>query len=219
MKLLESTHILSRIVEAKRQRLQRTKMRVPEAVARHLAANAPAAPSFQAALLNEKDVRIIAEIKKASPSKGVLSRNFSVPDLARTYDAAGATAISVVTEEDFFQGSLAWIDEIRKTAALPVLRKDFVFDPYQIYETRSAKASAILLIVAMLRTEELRSLLKVSREAGLDALVEVHDEEELREAIDAGAVIIGVNNRNLKTFEVDLQTSCRLGKLIPQDRI
>jgi indole-3-glycerol phosphate synthase len=219
MKPLDITHILSRIVEAKRQRLARTRMRVPEAVVRHLASKAPQVPSLREALQNSKPVRIISEVKKASPSKGVFTRNFSVPDLVRAYSEAGASAISVVTEEDFFQGDLGWIAEIRGISALPVLRKDFVFDPYQIYETRCAKASAILLIVAMLRPEELQSFISLAKDTGLDALVEVHDEAELREAIDAGAELIGVNNRNLKTFEVDINTSHRLGKLIPDSCI
>ena len=219
MKPLESTHILSKIVEAKRHRLERTKMRVPEAVVKHFASRAPAPPSLRDALQNSRPVRILAEVKKASPSKGVFTRDFSVPGLADAYTEAGASAISVVTEEDFFQGNVGWVAEIRERSPLPVLRKDFVFDSYQVYETRNAKASAILLIVAMLRPEELRSFIALAKEIGLEALVEVHDEAELREALDAGADIIGVNNRNLKTFEVDIQTSHRLARLIPDDRI
>jgi indole-3-glycerol phosphate synthase len=219
MKPLESTHILTRIVDAKRQRLARTKMRVPEAVVRHLASKAPDVPSLREALQNSKRVRIISEVKKASPSKGVFTQSFSVPHLVQAYSEAGASAISVVTEEDFFQGDLGWIAEIRRISALPVLRKDFVFDPYQVYETRCARASAILLIVAMLQPEELQALILLAKETGLDALVEVHDEAELREALDAGAELIGVNNRNLKTFEVDIHTSHRLGKLIPGECI
>jgi indole-3-glycerol phosphate synthase len=215
MKALDSNHILTRIVNAKRERLARTRMRVPEAVCRHLASKAPDVPSFREALQNSKRVRIISEVKKASPSKGVFTQAFSVPRLVKAYSEAGASAISVVTEEDFFQGDLGWIAEIRGLSTLPVLRKDFVFDPYQIYETRCAKASAILLIVAMLQPEELKAFISLARETGLDALVEVHDETELREALEAGAELIGVNNRNLKTFEVDVQTSHRLGKLIP----
>jgi len=219
MKRLESTHILTRIVEAKRQRLEKTRLRVPEAVVKHFAVKAPAQPSFADGLQNSRRVRVIAEVKKASPSKGVFRPDFSVKNLALAYSEAGASAISVVTEEDFFQGSLGWIAEIRKESALPVLRKDFVFDAYQIYETRNAQASAILLIVAMLQPEELQRFISLASETGLDAVVEVHDEGELREALDAGAAIIGVNNRNLKTFEVDVQTSHRLAKLIPDDRI
>jgi indole-3-glycerol phosphate synthase len=220
MKALESTHILTKIITAKRERLARTKMRVPEPVVKHLAkTKAPEVPSFREAMQNAKPVRIISEVKKASPSKGVFRQDFVVPDLVNAYTAAGASAISVVTEEDHFQGDLGWIPEIRGMSPLPVLRKDFVFDPYQIYETRCAKASAILLIVAMLRPDELKAFISLSKEIGLDALVEVHDEAELSEALEAGAELIGVNNRNLKTFQVDTQTSHRLGKLIPDDRI
>jgi len=219
MKPLESTHILTQIVAAKRQRLERTKMRVPAAVVKHFASRTPIPPSLRDALQNTRPVRVLAEVKKASPSKGVFSKSFSVPGLVDAYTEAGASAISVVTEEDFFQGSVGWIAEIRDRSPLPVLRKDFVFDPYQIYETRNAKASAILLIVAMLRPDELQSFIALAKEVGLDALVEVHDETELREALEAGAEIIGVNNRNLKTFQVDIQTSHRLAKLIPDDRI
>jgi indole-3-glycerol phosphate synthase len=215
MKPLESTHILSKIVRAKRQRLERSKMRVPDAIVKHMAAAAPQAPSFRDALQSARRVRVIAEAKKASPSKGVFSTDFSATRLGSAYAEAGASAISVVTEEDFFQGDLGWIGQIREVCALPVLRKDFIYDPWQVYETRAAGASAILLIAAMLGTDELRELIVLANRTGLDPLVEVHDEVELREALDAGANIIGVNNRNLKTFEVDVDTSRRLGRLIP----
>src|SRR4051812_21958711 len=192
MKPLESSHILARIVEAKRQRLQRTKMRVPDAVIRRMAETAPEAPSFLNALRNEQSVRLIAEIKKASPSKGVFRQDFNVVSLATIYSSAGASAISVVTEEDFFQGDLGWISQIRKTCSLPVLRKDFVFDAHQVYETRAAGASAILLITAMLQPDSLRNLHQLATSLKLDVLVEVHDESELMEALEADARIIGV---------------------------
>ena len=219
MKTLDSSHILSKIVDAKRLRLHNTKLRVPDAIAKRMAVAAPSVPSFAGALRNSKKVRIIAEVKKASPSKGVFTEKFSVESLAKAYTAAGATAISVVTEEDFFKGDLAWIGEIRKASPLPVLRKDFVFDHFQVYETRGAGASAILLIAAMLKQDEIRSFLELAKEVKLDALVEVHDERELDEALEAGAEIIGVNNRNLKTFEVNLDTSFRLSEKIPDDRL
>src|SRR5262249_673954 len=158
-------------------------------------------------------VRIIAEVKKASPSKGVLKADLDPGKQALAYAQAGACAVSVVTEEDFFQGDLGWVGQISEASHLPVLRKDFVFDPYQVYETRAAGASAILFIVAMLQPEELQSLIGLARRLKLDALVEVHDETELGEALEAGASIIGVNNRDLKTFNVDIQTSLRLTKL------
>src|SRR5437762_233361 len=140
MKALDSTHILAKLIEAKRERLAKAKMRVPEAIVKQMAKVAPAVPSFRAALEASQKVRIIAEVKKASPSKGVLANDLSVEKLACEYKTAGAAAISVVTEEDYFQGELAWVGEIRKASGLPVLRKDFVFDPFQIYETRGAGA-------------------------------------------------------------------------------
>jgi indole-3-glycerol phosphate synthase len=219
MKTLERTHILAQIVEAKRKRLQAARIRVPEAVARRMAESMPSAPSFHDALLLPRRVRLIAELKKASPSKGVLNENLNIEGTAEIYAAGGAVAVSVVTEEDFFQGDLAWIGKARKASGLPVLRKDFVFDPFQVYETRGSGASAVLLIVAMLDLEQLKDLLALSRNLKLDALVEVHDEAELEEAIEAGATIIGVNNRNLKTFDVDLGTSFRLARMIPEDRL
>jgi indole-3-glycerol phosphate synthase len=142
-----------------------------------------------------------------------------VDELARQYKTAGAVAISVVTEEDYFLGDLSWVGQTRKASGLPVLRKDFVFDEFQIYETRGAGASAILLIAAMLKPAQLKDLHDLATKVGLDVLVEVHDETELGEALEAGARIIGVNNRDLKTFKVDVDTSLRLSKLIPDDRL
>jgi indole-3-glycerol phosphate synthase len=219
MKALDRSHILTRIIEAKQKRLQVARMRVPEAVARNMAKTAKPVPSFRKALEKTQKVRIIAEVKKASPSKGVLRADLDAPTQAMAYTEAGAVAISVVTEEDFFQGDLGWISKIRHVSMLPVLRKDFIYDPFQVYETRAAGASAILFIVAMLRPAELRELISLATELGLDALVEVHDEIELGEALEAGASIIGVNNRNLKTFDVDICTAERLAKRIPDDRL
>ena len=150
MKSLANEHILAKILVARRERVAKQKMRVPEAIARRMAETTPPAPSFAEALRNDKRVRLIAEIKKASPSKGVFRPDFNVDSLAQAYSSAGASAISVVTEEDFFQGDLGWLSRVRKLSPLPVLRKDFVFDPFQVYETRGAGASAILLISSML---------------------------------------------------------------------
>lgn len=219
MKHLDRSHILARIIEAKRTRLQAARMRVPEVIVRKMAATAKPAPSFREALETPQRVRIIAEIKKASPSKGVLKAGLNPEELAMAYSQAGASAISAVTEEDFFQGDLAWIHKIRHSSCLPVVRKDFIFDAYQVYETRAAGASAILLIAAMLDAMTLKELAALAHELKLDALVEVHDETELSEALEAGASIVGVNNRDLKTFNVDLNTSMRLAKLIPEDRL
>jgi indole-3-glycerol phosphate synthase len=219
MKPLEQDHILTKIVEAKQARLRKSRMRVPEAVVRRMAHEAEHVPSFCDALQCPKPIRIIAEIKKASPSKGTLRAQLDAEELAGAYAHAGAVAISVVTEEDFFQGDLAWIAKVHRVSNSPVLRKDFVFDPIQVYETRAAGASALLLIAAMLTTRELRQLLNLAREIHLDALVEVHDEAELEEALEAGAQIVGVNNRDLKTFDVNIGTSLRLAQRIPNDRL
>ena len=217
MKTLDRTHIVTRIIEAKQNRLQVARMRVPEAIVKNMAKTAKDTPSFKKALEKPQRVRIIGEVKKASPSKGVLKADLDAGSQAAAYTEAGASAISVVTEEDFFQGDLGWISGIRRTSHLPVLRKDFVFDAFQVYETRAAGASAILFIVAMLKPGELKELIALARELQMDALVEVHDETELGEALEAGASIVGVNNRNLKTFEVDIRTSDRLSKFIPDD--
>jgi indole-3-glycerol phosphate synthase len=218
LKQLDRTHILTRIIEAKQKRLHVAKMRVPEPIVKRMAETAKPVPSFQDALEQPQRVRVIAEVKKASPSKGILKADLDPASQAAAYHRAGACAISVVTEEDFFQGELGWVGSIRDAASLPVLRKDFIYEPFQVYETRAAGASAILLIVAMLQPGELQSLINLGRNLKLDVLVEVHDETELGEALEAGASIIGVNNRNLKTFDVDIQTSVRLARLIPDDR-
>ena len=219
MKSLDRTHILTRIIEAKQKRLPLAKMRVPEPIVKRMAETAKPVPSFHEALQRTDRVRIIAEVKKASPSKGVLKADLDPAKQAAAYAQAGACAISVVTEEDFFQGDLGWISKIADASRLPVLRKDFVFEPFQVYETRAAGASAILFIVAMLQPAELKDLISLARQLKLDALVEVHDEVELDEALEAGASIVGVNNRDLKTFHVDLQTSVRLANRIPDDRL
>ena len=165
MKQLDRTHILARIVESKQKRLQAAKMRVPEPIVKRMAETAKPVPSFRDALQQQGPVRIIAEVKKASPSKGVLNADLDPASQAVIYKGAGACAISVVTEEDFFQGDLAWVGTIREAANLPVLRKDFVYDPFQVYETRAGGASAILLIVAMLQPGELQTLITLGQQS------------------------------------------------------
>jgi indole-3-glycerol phosphate synthase len=160
-------------------------------------------------------VAIIAELKKASPSRGVIRADFSVAGLARELEQAGAAALSVLTEGQFFQGSLANLREASAAARLPCLRKDFIVDEWQVAEARANHADAVLLIAAALSEPELRALLRRCRELGLDALCEVHDEAELARAVDAGADLIGVNSRDLRTLEVDLATALRLGPKIP----
>ncbi len=160
-------------------------------------------------------MRIIAEMKKASPSAGLLRENYSCSEIANAYEQAGAAALSVLTEEDYFQGSLSGLVEARSATCLPVLRKDFIVDEYQVYEAAAAGADALLLIVAALPEALLRNLMELAEQLQIAALVEVHTEEELQQAVAAGASIIGVNNRDLQTLEVDRATSLRLREKIP----
>ncbi len=164
-------------------------------------------------------LQIIAELKQASPSRGVLRQNYRCREIAQGYEAGGAAALSVLTEERHFQGSLTDLIDARDATGLPVLRKDFIVDAYQVYESVAAGADALLLIVAALGDKELRTLIELCARLGIAALVEVHTSEELKHALDAGAQIIGVNNRNLKTLEVSLETSFRLRARIPTSNL
>jgi indole-3-glycerol phosphate synthase len=164
-------------------------------------------------------VRIIAEVKKASPSKGVIREDFNPVEIARTYEENGAAAISVLTEEKYFLGSLDHLAEVRSNVSIPVLRKDFIVDPYQVYESRAAGADCILLIVGLHTRPLLKELIGLSRELGMAALVEVHTEEELGIAVDTGARIIGINNRELKSYTTDINTTMRLAGMVPGDML
>lgn len=162
---------------------------------------------------------IIAELKKASPSKGLIRANFEPRDLAKELEFAGATALSVLTDEEFFQGSLACLEQASEAVALPCLRKDFMLDEFQMLEARAHRADAILLIVAALQQRELTELAHAAKSHELDVLCEVHDQDELQRALDAGCDLIGVNSRDLRTFKVDLSTALRLGEKIPQNYV
>ena len=162
---------------------------------------------------------VIAEVKKASPSKGIIDPVFDYLNIAREYEAAGVAAISVLTEPEFFMGSNEYLTEIKQHVNVPILRKDFIIDEIQIHESRAIGADIILLIAAVLETSKLREFLAIAKELGLSALVETRDEAEIESAILAGAEMIGVNNRNLQTFEVDIETSIRLRALVPKDKI
>lgn len=165
--------------------------------------------------LKSHEISFICEVKKASPSKGIIAEDFPYLQIASEYEKAGAQAISVLTEPEYFKGSNVYLTEISSNVTIPVLRKDFTVDEYQIYEAKVIGADAVLLICAILDTDTIRKYIRICDQLGLSALVEAHTEEEVQSALDAGARIIGVNNRNLKTFEVDLQTCIRLRKLVP----
>ena len=167
--------------------------------------------------LKKDGISFICEVKKASPSKGLIAPDFQYLDIAREYEAAGADAISVLTEPEFFLGSDAYLTEIRQSVGIPVLRKDFTVDEYQLYEAKTIGADAVLLICALLDTAVLRRYISICDTLGLSALVEAHTEAEVISALDAGARIVGVNNRDLKTFNVDLNTCIRLRPLVPRD--
>lgn len=170
-------------------------------------------------MLARPGINFICEVKKASPSKGLIAPEFPYRSIARDYEAAGAAAISVLTEPEFFLGSNRYLSEIAGIVSIPVLRKDFVIDPYQIYEAKVLGASAVLLICALLDSGTIKKYIKICDALGLSALVEVHDEEEMKSAVSAGARVIGVNNRNLKDFTVDIKNSVRLRALAPKGTI
>ena len=169
--------------------------------------------------LSGDHTRLIAEVKRASPSRGILCPDFNPVELAKSYARSGAAAISVLTEAKYFEGSIDHLAAIREKTNLPLLRKDFIFDPYQVYESRAYGADALLLIVAILSQEQLGELLRLSHSLGLSCLVEVHDQAEVERALLSQAKIIGINNRNLNTFTVDISTTHQLRPLIPQERI
>jgi indole-3-glycerol phosphate synthase len=210
--------MLGKIVDYKKEELKRTKKAVPVSGLEARIARRAEPLDFAAALKGD-GVSLITEIKKASPSKGVLIRNFDPSALARAYADNGAAAVSVLTESRYFGGHIDHLAEVREAVDIPLLRKDFIFDPYQVYESQAFGADALLLIVAILKQEQLDELLALSRELGLSCLVEVHNESEIERALQSGAQIIGINNRNLNTFKVDFNTTQRLRRLIPADKI
>ena len=212
--------ILDKIVEATKIRVaQEKQVESPEAVkAAALALPSDTGFPFEAAL-RQQAFNFICEVKKASPSKGIIAEHFPYLDIAKEYEVAGAAAISVLTESDFFKGDKKYLQEIASTVKIPVLRKDFIIDEYQIYQAKVWGASAILLICACLDVPTLTKFRELADSLGLSSLVEAHDEKEVQMAIDCGARIIGVNNRNLKDFTVDVQNSVRLRNLVQDDVI
>jgi indole-3-glycerol phosphate synthase len=211
-------NVLDRIVEKRRDSISHRKRVLPE-VALKLATEKAGPPRDFPSALTRATFNVIAELKKASPSRGLIRANYAPADLAPAIERAGASALSVLTEEDFFLGSLADLKSARKTVQIPVLRKDFIIDPWQVWESRAAGADTFLLIVAILDDDSLRELLDLGRALHMEPLVEVHSRAELDRAISAGSRVIGVNNRDLRDFTVRLETSLELIGSIPDDCI
>src|ERR1700730_12032555 len=206
--------VLDRILDARRAAVEHRKKVLPETALKYGAKAATPLRDFSAALSRDS-INIIAELKPASPSRGILRDPFDAVALARSLEAAGAAALSILTEEEFFHGSLKNLREARKSIALPALRKDFIFDPWQVWETRANDADSFLLIVAALDDAQLAELIALGRQLGMEPLVEVHTGAELGRALAAGARILGVNNRDLKTLAVRTETSFELIEQIP----
>jgi indole-3-glycerol phosphate synthase len=210
--------ILDKIVAEKRQEVEQKKQSLPVSALKERIARRKGMLDFASALSGDS-LKIIAEVKRASPSRGVLCPDFNPVELAKIFAQSGATAISVLTEVNHFQGSIDYLAAIREQVNIPLLRKDFIFDPYQVYESAAYNADALLLIAAILSQEQLEELLALSHSLGLACLVEVHNENEVGKALLGGAEIIGINNRDLNTFTVDINTTQRLRPLIPEGRI
>jgi len=208
--------ILDTIAEATTKRVAAAKEVIPFAEMRKRALEMPVGNFGFESALRVPGISFICEVKKASPSKGVIAEDFPYLEIAREYEAAGASAISVLTEPDFFQGCNRYLSEIKQQVKIPLLRKDFTVDEYQLYEAKVIGADAVLLICALLDAEIVRRYIGICNQLGLSALVEAHTVQEVESAVSAGARIIGVNNRNLKTFEVNLETCARLRPLVPK---
>lgn len=216
---MAKTDILKKIVTKKKERIAFSKQQLSEEDLKLKVASLPGCRPFREAIAKPRQISLIAEIKQSSPSKGLIRRDFNLQDICRSYQDAGVQAVSVLTEEDFFAGNPLYINEVKKLVAFPVLRKDFILEAYQVYESRYLGADAILLIADLLAKDKLIELMRLADELGMDYLIEVHDEKELKKAISLKAPVIGINNRNLHNLEVDFKTTEKLFTLVPRDRI
>lgn len=213
------TNILEKILARKRIEVEQSFRKQPLIDLMKRCEQIAPARDFLAPLRTAPPIRLIAEIKKASPSKGVIRPNFDPVAIAQAYQAGGASCLSVLTDVDFFQGSLENLTKVRQVVDVPLLRKDFIVHPYQVYEARVAGADAVLLIAECLNRQELRSIYQLVRELGMVALIELHDRRNLDNVLNTGSELVGINNRNLTSFEVDLDHTIRIKSEIPGDRI
>ncbi|MFH0790917.1 MAG: indole-3-glycerol phosphate synthase TrpC [Candidatus Omnitrophota bacterium] len=212
-------NILKEIVAQKKEKILLAKQSLPEDELKAKIQGLSAPRSFRQAINKPRQIGLIAEIKKASPSRGVIRENFNLQEIASVYKQAEVQAVSVLTEEDYFSGNISYINEVKNIVDAPVLRKDFILEPYQVYESRYYGADAVLLIADLLSKDKLKELLETASALELDCLVEVHTEKELKKVLGLKVPIIGINNRDLKTLEVDFKTTEKLFTLIPRDKI
>lgn len=210
---------LKEIIAKKKERLALAKEQLGEEELKSRIAALPPARAFRDAISKPRQIALIAEIKKASPSRGVIREDFNLAGIAKAYQDAQVQAVSVLTEEDYFSGSLAYLNEVRAQVSCPILRKDFIFEPYQVYESRYYGADAVLLIADILTKDQLAQLMGLADTLGLGYIVEVHGEKELKKVLGMKIPVIGINNRDLHTLEVDFKTTEKLFPLIPKDKV
>jgi len=215
---MKKTDTLKEIIARKQEKIILAKEQIPEEELKAKAQGLSATRPFIEAINKPRQINLIAEIKKASPSCGVIREDFNPQAIAKIYEEAGAAAISVLTEEDYFLGSLNYLSEVKNSVSLPVLRKDFILEPYQVYESRLAGADAILLIADLLSKDKIVELMQAAESLGLDCLVEVHTEKELKKVLNLKVPLIGINNRDLHTLEVDFKITEKLFPLMPKDK-
>lgn len=216
---MKKVDALKEIIAKKKERILSAKQQICEEDLKVKVQSLPPTRSFLEAISKPKQISLIAEIKRQSPSRGIIRQDFSLQEIARIYQDCGVQAISVLTEEDYFGGNISYINEVKNFVDRPILRKDFILEPYQVYESRFYGADAILLIAALLSKEKLSELMQLAKGLGLVSLVEIHDEKELKKVLSLKAPLIGINNRDLHTLEVDFKITEKLFPLIPKDKI
>ncbi len=216
---MKKTDILKEIIQKKKEKILLAKQQISEDDLKAKVQDLPPARHFIEAVNKPKQISLIAEVKKQSPTRGIIRQDFNLQEIARIYQDCGVQAISVLTEEDYFGGNISYINEIKNLVDRPILRKDFILEPYQVYESRFYGADAILLIADLLSKEKLSELMQLAESLGFACLVEVHDDKELKKVLSLKVPLIGINNRNLHTLEVDFKITEKLFPLIPKDKI